>query len=463
MEDVKQEKKIAEALGEFVVSQKYEALPKETIEKAKMLILDVIGCIVGASKEEQSEALLEVMKDKGGEPESTVFGCGFKTSATNAALLNGTMGHIFELDDDHRLALMHSSVVVLPAVFALGEKLKVSGKELLRAFILGSEVMIRVGESYLGKSQYKGFHTTGTCGVFGAATGCGLFLGNDATQTTYALGISGSFSAGVMKWRREGSWQKPLQAGHAAMCGILAASLGRKNFLGARSIFEEPDGVVRLFSLDDDYDFTPMTKDLGKKWEMMDVSIKVQACCRFAATSVDCALDLYRQGVRSKDVKQLVVKANKMTITSLCYPTEVKLRPTTHVDAQQSVPYGVAVAICRNRAGVDEFRKEMLENPEVLELIDKISWEVDPAAEAAYPDRYPTTIEATLKDGRKVVSHFEYPKGDPENPATMDEVKEKFNGLTERFLDRQRREKVIEEINRLETNDNIAKIGDLLR
>ena len=156
MEGMKQEKKIAEVLGEFVVSQKYEALPKETIEKAKMLILDVIGCIVGASKEEQSEALLEVLKDKGGEPESTVFARGFKTSATNAALLNGTMGHIFELDDDHRLALMHSSVVVLPAVFALGEKLKVSGKELIRAFILGSEVMIRVGESYLGEVTVQG-------------------------------------------------------------------------------------------------------------------------------------------------------------------------------------------------------------------------------------------------------------------------------------------------------------------
>jgi 2-methylcitrate dehydratase PrpD len=458
-----QEKKIAERLAEFIVNETYEALPKETVEKAKTYILDLTGCIVGASREQQAKALVEVMKEEGGNPHSSVFAHGFKTSVMNAALLNGAMGHIFDFDDDHREGVMHSSVAVFPAVFALGEKLRVSGRELVRAFVLGSEVMIRIGESFLGKSTYKGFHPTGTCGVFGATAGCASILGLNAEQTTYALGLAGSFAAGVMKWRREGSWQKPLQPGHAGMYGALSAFLGEKNFLGARSIFEEPDGVIRMFSMDDEYDYAPITNGLGEKWEMMDTSIKVHACCRFSATSVDCALDLYGKGVRATEVKQLLVKADKSTITGLCYPTEVKRRPVTHVDAQFSLPYGVGVALCRNRAGVDEFRKEVLRDADVLALVDKVTWEIDPEAEAVYPKAYPATIEATLNDGRKVVSHFDYPKGDPENPASMDEVTKKFDLLTEKFLDRKRREGIAEEISRLEKIDQIGKIADLLR
>ncbi len=455
--------KIAEQLAAFVVNEKFENLPKQAIEKAKTYILDLIGCTIGASRELQAQALLEVIQLEGGNPHSSAFAQGFKTSIMNAALLNGAMGHIFDFDDDHREGVMHSTVAVFPGVFALGEQQAISGKELLRAFILGSEVMIRIGESFLGKSTYKGFHPTGTCGVFGAAAGCASVLGLNEKQTTYALGLAGSFAAGVMKWRREGSWQKPLQPGHAAMHGVLSASLAQKNFLGATSIFEEPDGVLKMFALNDEYDCAPITREIGHKWEMMDSSIKVHACCRFSATSVDCALDLFHKGVRASNVKQILVKADHSTITGLCYPPEVKLRPQTHVDAQFSLPYGVSVALCKGRAGVDEFRKEVLADPAVLALVDKVTWEIDPEAEAMYPKAYPATVEVTLNDGQTVISHFDYPKGDPENPASLDEVRTKFNLLTEKYIDKDRMEKIVDTISRLEEVDDIRKVGDLVR
>jgi len=463
MEGLSQDKTIAEVLSDLVLQQKFEDIPKEAVEMAKKFILDVIGCTVGASNEQQAIALLEVMEEQGGHPQSSVFARGFKTSVMNAALLNGTMGHIFDFDDDHREGVMHATVAVFPAVFSVAEKGKVSGKDLLHAFILGSEVMIRIGESFLGKSTAKGFHPTGTCGVFGAAAGSGLLLGLDAKQMTYAIGLAGSFASGVMKWRREGSWQKPLQPGHAGMCGVLSASLGAKNFLGARSIFEEPDGVIKLFSFEDKYDYEAITRNFGSKWEMADSSIKVHACCRFSSTSVDCALDLYRQGVRSKDVKQVLIKANTETIKGLCYPTEVKLRPVTHVDAQFSVPYGVAVSICKNKAGVDEFRKEVLNDPEVLALVDKVGWEIDPEADAVYPKAYPATVIATLNDGREVSSHFDYPKGDPENSASMEDVERKFHLLTEKFFEKEKRDRIVEAVGGLQTLENIDALAELLR
>jgi 2-methylcitrate dehydratase PrpD len=460
---VSQDKKIAEVLAEFTVRQKYEGLPKETIEKVKHYVIDVIGCIVGASQEQQARVLIEVMKKEGGNPHSSVFAHGFKTSSINAAMINGTMGHTFDFDDDHREGTMHPSVAVFPAVFALGEKLGAGGKDLMRAFILGLEVMIRLGESFLGKSYFQGFHPTGTCGVFGAAAGCALLLGLDVKQTKYALGLAGSFAAGTIECTGEGAWQKPLQAGHPAMSGVLAAFLAEKNFIGTGTIFDGPSGVIRAFSFKDQYDYGRITENLGRKWEMMDTSIKVHACCRFSAPVVDCALDLYRQGVRAKDVKGIVAKVCNFTIQNLCYPRERKLHPVTHVDAQFSLPYAIAVAICKNRAGVDEFKKEALGDPEVLSLAERVTWELDPEAEAMYPKAYPATLVATLHDGRTFESHVDYPKGDPENPASLEDIVNKFHSLTERLFDQKKREKIIERVKKLEEVKNIAQIADLLR
>jgi 2-methylcitrate dehydratase PrpD len=403
------------------------------------------------------------MKDQGGNPESSVVAQGSQTSAMNAALINGTLGHIFDFDDDHREGTMHPSVAVFPAVFALGEKRNISGRELLRAYCLGLEVMIRVGEAFLGKSYYQGFHPTGTCGVFGAAAGCAALLGLSGTQITYALGLAGSFAAGTLEWRTEGSWQKPLQAGHPAMSGVLAALLAEKNYIGARTIFDGPDGIIRAFSHKDAYDCNRVTEKLGTRWEMMDTSIKVHACCRFGAPVADCALDLFRQGVRAEQVRSIVAKVSDFTIRVLCTPPEKKYRPETHVDGQFSLPYTAAVALCKNQAGVYDFKEEALSDAGVLALAKRITWELDPSAEAVYPKAYPATLVATLNDGQIHTAHVQYPKGDPENPATIDEIVTKFHSLTQPTFDQKKRDRIIHAIHGLQEVETVREIGDLLR
>jgi 2-methylcitrate dehydratase PrpD len=460
---VSQDKKIAEVLAEFLVTERFEDLPRETTEQVKRYILDVIGCTIGSSRRPQIAALSEVIKAEGGNSYSSVFAHGFKTSCMNAALLNGTMGHALDFDDDHREGTMHPSVAVFPAVFAIGEKRRASGKEFMRAFILGLEVMIRLGESLLGQSYYQGFHPTGTCGVFGAAAACATIMGLDIMHTKYALGIAGSFSAGTQECTGEGAWQKPLQAGHPAMGGVLAASLAEKNFIGSGTVFDGPYGLIKALSFRDQFDFGRITETLGKKWEMVDTSIKVHACCRFSGPVADCALDLYKQGVRAEDVKKITAKVGEFTVKMLCHPIERKLRPQTHVDAQFSLPYAIAVAICKNRTGIQEFSAEALRDPEVLAMAAKVTWELDPEAEKMYPKAYPATLIAELNNGRTYQAHVDYPKGDPENPATREEILNKFHLLTEKFFDQKKREKIIATVKRLEELSNIADLADLVR
>lgn len=463
MDNVKQEKRLVEVIAEFVVSEKFETLPPETVEKAKEFALDVIGCMIGSSKRPQINILTEVLMAEGGNPRSSVVAHGFKTSMMNAALLNGTSGHALDFDDDHREGTMHPSVAVFPAVFAVGENRGATGKDFLLSYILGLEVMIRIGESFLGKSYYQGFHPTGTCGVFGAAASCAKVMGFDALRTKYALGIAGSFAAGTQECTGEGAWQKPLQAGHPAMGGVLAASLAEKRYIGSGTVLDGKDGLIRALSFKDQFDYGRITETLGKKWEMKDNSIKMYACCRFSGPVFDCALDLYRQGVRSNNVKRVVAKVGDFSVKMLCNPIEQKLRPVTHVDAQFSLPWAIATAICKNKGGIDEFGMEALKDAEVLAVAEKVAWELDPAAEAMYPKAYPATLIAELKDGRILQAHVDYPKGDPENPATKEEIISKFHSLTSKYLDKEKRDKIISTVNHLEEIKNIAELADLVR
>jgi 2-methylcitrate dehydratase PrpD len=167
--------------------------------------------------------------------------------------------------------------------------------------------------------------------------------------------------------------------------------------------------------------------------------------------------------VRAKDVQRIVAKVSDFTIRVLCTPPEPKYRPITHVDAQFSLPYTIAVAICKNKTGPGEFKEEVLGDPEVLKLASKITWELDPEAEKVYPKAYPATVVVTLSDGREFVSHVDYPRGDPENPVTMQDIVKKFNSLTERYFDQGRREKIVEQIKGMEKIDDLAKIADLVR
>jgi 2-methylcitrate dehydratase PrpD len=299
--------------------------------------------------------------------------------------------------------------------------------------------------------------------VFGAAAASAKVMGLDALRTKYALGIAGSFSAGTQECTGEGAWQKPLQAGHPAMGGVLAASLAEKNYIGSGTVLDGKDGLIRALSFKDQFDYGRITETLGKQWEMKDTSIKLYACCRFCGPVFDCALDLYRQGVRSDNVKRIVAKVGDFSIKMLCNPVEQKLRPKTHVDAQFSLPWAIATAICKNRGGIEEFAVDALQDADVLAVAEKVAWELDPAAEAMYPKAYPSTLIAELNDGKILEAHVDYPKGDPENPATKEEIVSKFHSLTGACLDKETREKIIDTVEHLEELEDISELADLLR
>lgn len=455
---------IAQEIAKKSEQISFSDLPEKVVERSKRFILDLLGCTLGAKSVTSSKIMNQVVSNFGGNPQSTIIGSPHKTSAPFAALINGTTGHAFDMDDDHREGTLHSSVVIFPAVMAVAEMGITSGQELITAFALGSELMIRLGESFMGQSYYQGFHPTGTTGVFGAALGVGKILGLSAQKLTWSLGIAGSQAAGLLEFGSDGSWTKRMQAGHPAMGGVLSAFLAQEGYTGPATIFEGRAGFEKAYSHKEQYDLTKINGQFGSRWEMADTSIKPHACCRFSCPIADCGLELANKyDIKPDDIDDILVQANKWMIYALCDPAERKYRPQTVVDAQFSLPYAVAVTLVKKRASVPEFTDAAIKDPDVLKVASKVRWELEPEFEKLYPKVYPAQVTLTTKDGSKYVTRVDHPKGDPENPVSYNELIDKFMLLASATFSKEKLEKIIDTTMKLDKLTDISQLAGLLR
>jgi 2-methylcitrate dehydratase PrpD len=238
---------IASILGEFASNITFEYLPKEVVKRAKACIIDTLGVIIGGIDTEQSRKVVSLVEEMGGKQEATVFGGKRKAPAINAALANGTTAHALDLDDGHAMAQLHPGSCVIPAALAMSEREDSSGRDLITAVIVGYEVMIRIGMAINPGHRDRGFHSTGTCGVFGAAAACGKILGLDAEEMVSALGLAGTQSSGLLESDHRGTMAKALHAGRAAQNGAYSAMLAKMGFTGPDTILEGREGFFRAY------------------------------------------------------------------------------------------------------------------------------------------------------------------------------------------------------------------------
>ncbi len=454
-------------VADWLVRTRYEDLPAAVVDAAETFTMDHVGCVVGGTVKESSRIIAEVAGPWGPEAGTcTVVGRPTHTSALLAALINGTTGHALELDDDHREGTQHPGVVVIPAALATAEQEGKSGRDLLLAIALGYEVMIRLGEAQLGKSYLRGFHPTGTCGSIGAAVATGKLLGLDSERMVSAIGIAASQSSGLLTFRSNGAWSKRFQAGHAAMAGVLSGYLARRNFRGPSESLLSPEGWLQAFSHNEEYDADRITGHLGEKWDLLENSIKVHACCRFAAPIVDATLAVVkREDVKPDQVDEVVVAMAKYPLTrALTEPRDRKYNPTSVVDAQFSAPFAAAVGIVKRRAFVEEYSETGIRDASVLSMAQRVRWEVNPEAEQVWPHRYPCEVRIQRRDGSVIKGRVEWPKGDPENPATPAELESKFRALSEPILGRAKVDQALNLLRSLHTLKDVRELsGNLSR
>jgi 2-methylcitrate dehydratase PrpD len=428
---------LSKYVAEWAVSTRLEDIPAPVLEATTTYIVDHFGVVLAGTQKTSSQIMFETCQAWAPQdPGCTIVGRKERNSPPFAALVNGTTGHALELDDDHREGTQHPGVAVIPAAFAVAEALGKSGEEFLLAALLGYEIMIRVGEAHLGKSYLRGFHPTGTCGTIGAAVAGGKLRGLNVQQMTSAIGLAASQSAGLLTFRSNGAWNKRMHAGQAAMSGVICSDLAKRDFRGPSESLLSAEGWLQAFAYNGEFDVEFVAGKLGSKWDLVDNSIKVHACCRFAGPIVDATLEtVLRENILPDQVEEVTVAmAHYPLFRALTTPIERKLNPTSVVDAQFSAPFAAAVAIVKRRAFVEEYSETGIRDPEVLAMARKVRWEVDAEGERLWPKRYPCQVTIKLKGGRTVTSRVEWPKGDPENAVTRPELREKFMTLASPVL-----------------------------
>ena len=436
------DKSVSEQLAEFVVHIQFEDLPPSVIERTKMCLLDFLGSIFAGIHTDSIKILVETIKELGGTPESTIIGERAKTSSLLAAFCNAAAGHVIEMDDLHRASILHPGAPVIPAALAIAEREKKSGKELILAIVVGYEVAIRIGEA-VGPSHYEFWHTTGTCGTFGAAIAAGKQLGLDAQQIVAALGSAGTQAAGLWEFLADGAMSKQLHTGKAAMNGVLAALLAQKGFTGARKILEGEKGFLRAMSTG--YALSKITDKLDPslgEFKIMSDSFKPHAACRHTHSAIDATLELVKKyNLKPNEVQEICVQ-----IYSGAFELLNDITPTTPYAAKFCMPFCVASALKHRAVGFASFTPQVLKDLEIQHVMTKVRVEKDPVLDKEYPEKWPAIVKIKTRKGDMFVAKVEHPKGDPENPMTTEEIIAKFQELTGSSIPTDRKERLIHQI-----------------
>ncbi len=416
-------KTLSSAYAEFVVGTRFEDLKQEVVLQAKKLFMDLIGVsLAGYKLMEFPRGMVDYMAGLGGTPEATIIGTKRKFPAINAAFANAACAHGLDMDDGHRFAALHPGTVIIPAAIAAAELSEATTKELIAGVVAGYEVMIRIGMAINPSSLNRGFHSTGTIGVFGASAAAANIMGLNREETVAAFGLAGLQSSGLLQVNHEveGAKVKPINPARAAMSGILSCILARKGYRGPLNIFEGEDGFLKAMA--DEVHSDLLTRDLDRKFEICNVYLKLYAACRHAHASMDAALEAFRGGhIDVTEIQEISIET---------YPVALRLagitNATTPSAGRFSIPFSVALSLITGDAGADRYSEENVRDQTIQALAGKVVLSVGSKWERLYPEKRGATATITDKNNHVWSHEVELAKGEPENPASWEEIYKKF-------------------------------------
>ena len=436
-----------ERLAQFCVDTRFEDLPPALVVQARRHILDTFGVTLAGAGSDVAKQARQVFVGEAGS--TLVWGTDQRVGAAQAAMLNGIAAHALELDDTG--GCDHSGAVVLPAVMAAVSmsEAPVNGRELITAVVIGYEIGRRVLEACGSYSAHNGagWHSTATCGVFGAAAASARILGLDAQQTLAALGIAGSFSGGLWAFIHDGSQSKKLHSGRAAEGGLLAARFAQQGITGPTKLFDDVwGGFLKTLAADTAVP-EALDAELGHVWELSRCSIKPYAACRGTHSAIDALGLLLDQLQVSADQVESVQVSLCGFLQDMCGGQDINTLPA----AQMSLRYALSARLVHGHCRLEAYDDEQRHHPRIADWMSRICLEVDPLLSE---DGEPVVSLQTV-DGRHASLCVEVPLGAPGNPLSDEALEEKFFSLAGRVMPRQQAQGLIEQLWRLEELESV--------
>jgi 2-methylcitrate dehydratase PrpD len=416
---------LLERFAEYFSTCKYEDLPPEVVHKTKLLVLDYLGVAIAALKMDFPRLTIDYLESLEGVAQSTLMGASRKVPAIHAALGNGISGHALDMDDGYRYGGVHAGVVVIPAALAFAESKQLDGKKLLLAITAGYEIINRVSKAMNPSHLGRGFHTTGTIGVLGAAAACGILAGLNKTQMASALGMATLQAAGLLEILSHGSMVKPLHPGKSSMAGILSVEFALRGAKGPLTALEGDKGLFKAMA--DTVNADGLFDALGSDFYISGQYIKFHAACRHIHPAIDGLLDIMRdEHLSHLDIKSLKVTTYPVAL-SFCGATTP---PDSAEGAKFNLPFSCAMAAVFGDAGEDRYSIATIQNETILALSERVTFEANERWASTYPRERGATIVLETFAGDTFSVDIPLSKGEPENPATDEDFVRKFKHNT---------------------------------
>ncbi len=421
---------VTKFLARYLVNSRWADIPPRVRHEASRALLNWLGCAVGSCRHETVERALAAVRPFCGPPQAAVLGRGERVDILHAALINGISSHVLDFDDTHARAI-HPSAPVLPALLAYAEWRKISGAELVHAFVLGVEAEERIGLSVFPEHYEAGWHITGTAGVFGAAAAAGKLLGLNEQQMAWTLGIAATQSAGLQEMF--GSDCKSLHPGRAAQNGLTAALLAASGFTSSERAIEAPRGFARVLSTK--FEPSIITEGLGERFELLSNMYKPHACGLVVHAAIDGCIDLCREYALTPDT----IEAVELTVSPLVLRLAGNTAPQTGLEGKFSVYHAVSAAIVHGAAGQAQFSDACVRDPRVIAVRGRVRTREDAAI-----GRTEARVTIHTRDGGKFDRHVAHALGTLARPMSDADLEAKFRGLVRDVLAPARIEEAIQ-------------------
>ena len=441
VKEVEKVLRVGQELSEHITGLSYGDLPSDVVHQAKRVILDSLGTMFMGARKEEASGIQRLLRGLGAQRECTIVGASFRTSLPWAAFTNASYAQVHDCNDGHREAAAyggssHPGRVAIPTALAVGEKLSTSGSEVLTAIVVGYDVAAKL----------RGMKERPPASAYCSAAIASRLMGLDVDETRFAMGIAGYHSPRSFPQTR-GLDTNFLSNGYQAKVGVEAAILAREGLNGPA--LGDDNRLSTRFT----------ERGLGREFEVMNVYIKPYPTCRMTHGAVDAILALKGEvELGPSDVEEVTVRQ----LTHGMYITEDKVDVDSYYKTCQfNLPYIAACAIADGAVGEEQFTRERIADPQLHELAKKIKVTPDEGLDAIYPEECrPTTVEIKTTDGKTLTKRVDYPKGEPRNPLTDDELYEKFVRWSGPSLTRQRADAIKETVFKL---DGLSDISDFMK
>ena len=404
-----------------ILQAKFTEIPNHFYSKAKECLLDYLGVTVSGAYllRDKEQSVIQYANTVEG---CHVIGMSETVQANLAALLNGISSHVIELDDGHRIGMLHLGAPIISALLAIAEKEGIPSDDFIRGVVVGYEVAIRLACCVQPGCKLKGYHATGTCGTVGAAMGIAAALHFDEEQMKSTFSAACTSAAGILEMIEGDTELKPYNAGRAAMDGIAAAYIGRARFKAPEDALGGRRGFLKVMT--DEPKLTFVTDFSDNKYLIEGIYVKPYAACRHCHPAIEAALHIRKQnGFDLNAVEEILVDTYKLAVGG---HDHTRIQGVN--SAKMSIPYSLSVALCTGKAGLDEYTDNFIANDQIQSITDKVCVRAVEELTSLCPQK--RVAEVTVKTSKGIFQErVDYPKGEPENPISRQELEEKFRSL----------------------------------